>query len=77
MGTAIVPEILGDSALYDYMLYILPLNFAVYTWGLMILIPAEEHEHGHLRRLLNPGLVAIYSGAGLGLTGVSKYLPVF
>ena len=77
MGTAIVPEILGDSALYDYMLYILPLNFAVYTWGLMILIPADEHEHGHLRRLLNPVFVAIFIGAVLGLTGVSKYLPVF
>lgn len=34
MGNAIVPAIMGDSMLYNYMLYILPLNVAVYTWAL-------------------------------------------
>lgn len=77
MGTAIVPAILGDPALYEYMLYILPLNIAVYTWGLMILIPNDEREVSPFRRLLNPVFVSIFVGAILGLTGVAKYLPEF
>ena len=35
MGNAIVPVILGgDSALYSYMLFTLPMSLAVYTWGI-------------------------------------------
>ncbi len=77
MGAAIVPEILGQEMLYHYMLYILPLNIAVYTWGLMILIPQDEREHHPLRRLINPIFIAIVIGAVFGLINVQKFIPVF
>ncbi len=77
MGNAIVPQILGDSALYDYMLYILPLNIAIYTWGLVILIPKGKSEKSAWKNLFNPVFYGIIIGAFLGLTGGINYLPEF
>ncbi len=77
MGNAIVPVILGELALYKYMLYILPLNIAVYTWGLIILIPKNGEKKSVLQSLLNPIFVSILIGAFLGLTGIKDYVPQF
>lgn len=84
MGNAIVPAILGSEALYDYMLFTLPLNIAVYTWGASILIPkehkdsaADQKKQNPLLRLLNPAMVSIALGAILGLTGAEAVIPDF
>lgn len=53
MGNAIVPAILGKEALYQYMLYILPLNLAVYTRGVMILLP-QGKKASRLQKPLQP-----------------------
>lgn len=78
MGNAIVPAILGDEALYNYMLYILPLNIAVYTWGIVILIPKKSSEkNSTLKSLINPIFISIILGAFIGLSGITKYIPSF
>lgn len=77
MGNAIVPAIMGDSMLYNYMLYILPLNVAVYTWGVIILIPKGEKTQNVLKNLLNPIFVSILIGAALGLSGLAESVPSF
>ncbi len=82
MGNAIVPAILGSEALYNYMLFTLPLNIAVYTWGASILIPkdsapADGKKQNPLLRLLNPAMVSIALGALLGLTGAEAVIPAF
>ena len=82
MGNAIVPAILGSEALYNYMLFTLPLNIAVYTWGASILIPKDSAPAGGkkqnpLLRLLNPAMVSIALGALLGLTGAEAVIPAF
>ena len=82
MGNAIVPAILGSEALYNYMLFTLPLNIAVYTWGASILIPKESKpddgkKQNPLLRLLNPAMVSIALGAVLGLTGAEAVIPAF
>ncbi len=74
MGNAIVPAILGDAALFQYMLFTLPLNVAVNTWGLAILIPQKTNP---LKSLLNPPMIAVVIGAVLGLTGISAHVPAF
>jgi predicted permease len=76
MGNAIVPAILGQEMLYNYMLFILPLNIAVYTGGVIILIPKGESKN-ILKSLLNPIFVSIIVGAVLGLTGAKTYIPSF
>lgn len=77
MGNAIVPAILGEAALYDYMLFTLPLNVAVYTWGIASLIPKGEGKQNPLKSLLNPSMFAVVIGMALGLTGVNAHLPAF
>ncbi len=76
MGNAIVPAILGPEMLYNYMLFILPLNIAVYTGGVIILIPQGQGKN-ILKSLLNPIFISIIVGALLGLTGAGKYIPDF
>ena len=77
MGNAIVPAILGEEMLYQYMLYILPLNLAVYTWGIMTLIPRGEKKQSFLKNLCNPIFLSILLGAVLGLSGLSEQIPGF
>jgi len=77
MGNAIVPAILGEAALYDYMLFTLPLNLLAYTWGVAGLIPKSEGKQNPLKSLMNPPMFSVAIGMVLGLTGVSKFLPAF
>ena len=76
MGNAIVPAILGTDALYPYMLFTLPPVFAIYTWGLFILIPKGEKSNP-LKNLLNPPMIAVAIGMFLGLSGLNAHLPAF
>ncbi len=76
MGNAIVPAILGEEALFQYMLFTLPLNVAIYTWGLTILIPRTEKTNP-LKNLLNLPMLSMVVGAVLGLTGLAGYVPAF
>ena len=76
MGNAIVPAILGSEMLYEYMLFILPLNLAVYSGGVIILIPRGEGKN-IIKSLLNPIFVSIVVGAVLGLVGAKQYIPDF
>lgn len=78
MGNAIVPAILSslnDDILYQYMLFTLPLNIAVYTWGVFILIPKGKGSGEVLGSLVNPVFISIIIGAVLGLTGASRVMP--
>lgn len=77
MGNAIVPAILGQGTLYHYMLFTLALNTAVYTWGVLILIPKGEEKKSVLKCLINPIFISIIIGMILGLTGATPYVPEF
>lgn len=80
MGNAIVPAILGavdGEILYKYLLFTLPLNLAVYTWGITTLIPKEQRKGNPLKNLLNPIFIAVLVGAAIGLSGVNEYIPSF
>lgn len=80
MGNAIVPAILGASdpqILYKYLLFTLPLNVAVYSWGLVILVPRGEEKVSPLKNLMNPIIISILIGAALGLSGLGQKLPTF
>lgn len=77
MGNAIVPAILGDEMLYTYMLFTLPLNIGVYTWGITILIPQGEGKRNPLKNLFNPVVFAVVIGALVGLTGAERWIPAF
>ena len=79
MGNAVVLAMFGENTLYEYLLFCLPLNFIVYTWGISTLIPKEEKSEktNPLASLINPSVLAIVLGAILGLTNAQKVLPSF
>lgn len=77
MGNSIVLGVLGSEGLYDYLLFTLPLNIAVYTWGILILIPETAGKKSLLRSMINPVFIAIVSGIILGISGAGNVVPVF
>ena len=78
MGNAIVPAILGgDQSLYEYLLFTIALNTAVYTWGLTILTPKEYRSKNPVKNLLNPIFVSLIAGIIVGITGLNEILPSF
>lgn len=77
MGNSIVPAILGEEILYEYLIFTIPLNIACYTWGVAILIPTGEEKKNPLRNLLNPIVFSLGIGIVLGLTSAQKIMPHF
>lgn len=77
MGNAVVLGVLGDEGLFSYLLFTLPLNIAVYTWGVIILIPEGNGGKSPLKNLFNPIFVSLLAGLILGLFNVKSILPAF
>jgi len=77
MGNAIVPAILGQEFLYDYLLFTLPLNMAAYTWGISILIPKTAEKKNPLKNMFSPVFCGIFAGALIGLLGLKAFVPAF
>lgn len=76
LGNAVVPAVLGgDEALYIYLLFTLPYNTAVYTWGVSLLIPKEHRSGNFLKNLINPVFISLAAGMVCGILGVGKYIP--
>lgn len=77
MGNAVVLGVLGDAGLFKYLLFTLPLNIAVYTWGVIILVPHGAVKGSPLKNLFNPIFVSLLFGMLLGIFDVGAYLPGF
>ena len=78
MGNAIVPAILGgEEFLYKYLLFTLPLNTAVYTWGIAILTPKNYRNGSTLKNLINPIFVSLIAGALFGVLELGRFMPAF
>ncbi len=76
MGNAVVLALLGEEMLFKYMIFTLPMNIVVYTWGTFILTPndAEGRSFG-IKRLINPIIISLVIGLVLGLTNAQQYMP--
>ncbi len=77
LGNSLVPQMLGQEYLYPYLLFTLPINFLAYGWGMNQMVPPEGQRVNPLKRLLNPVIVALVTGAVMGLTGIGRLLPAF
>jgi predicted permease len=78
LGNAIVPAIMGDAIMYDYMLFTIPMNIVLYAWAFNSLIPEGMGEKKSVwKSLLNPTSIAMTIGIVLGLLGVGPKLPGF
>lgn len=77
MGIPVVTAILGEQGLYLYILFCIPINVLIYTWGLCVLIPRGSGNRFSFKQLLNPCMVGMGIGMVLGLTGIGGYMPAF
>lgn len=73
MGNAIVLGVFGEEALFNYMMFTLPFNMFVYSYGVQTLKP--EGGKLSLKAFVNPIFISILLGAVLGFFKVP--LPVF
>lgn len=78
LGNAVILALFGDETLYSYLLFTLPIQALVNTWGLAIMIP-DDGSKSVFSRLKTPVFGAIIIGAALGLSGLGKegVMPAF
>lgn len=79
LGNAVILDLFGDATLYYYLLFTLPIQTLVNTWGLAIMIPKSENNASVFSRLKTPVFASIIIGAALGLTGLGRegVMPAF
>ena len=77
LGNSLVPQMLGQEYLYPYLLFTLPINTWAYMWGMNQMVPPEGERVNPFKRLLNPVIISLLTGALLGLTGIGRLLPAF
>ena len=65
-GYTMVDNLMGTEALMDFMMFCLPANFYVYTYGYCILTGNKASP----KRLLNPVMITILIGAAVGLLAI-------
>ena len=69
MGNALVLGLLGEQALFRYMIFTIPTNVFTYTLGIVWLSAGKEKLSPKL--LINPMFAAMALGTVMGLTGIS------
>lgn len=79
IGYALVPMLLGEEALFHFMLFVFPGEIICNSWGYMLLIPekTDGKPNSVWKRLFNPVFISLLVGAVLGLTGLKNYIPEF
>ena len=77
MGDPIVLALFGNLGLAFFKLYCLPVQLMIYSWGISVMIPADEKKGGAWRRVINAPTVAMLLGIAVGLSGTGKYIPAF
>ncbi len=75
MGNALVLGVFGEKVLFDYMMFYLPFQIFIYTYGVYSLIPKENGGKFDLKSLINPPLMGILLGMILGIFKIP--LPEF
>lgn len=70
MGNAVVLGVFGEAALFDYMIFTLPLYLYTYSIGTVSLIPVQESRRFRMKALINPIFVSLLLGIILGLIAI-------
>lgn len=75
MGYPIVQSIFGQDMLFDYMIFVIPINTIVYTWGIAQIVPSSENKR-NIKSLFNAVNVAMIVGMIFGLLNITIPSPV-
>ncbi len=76
IGIAFIEGLL-PNLLFDYLLFILPMNLYTFSLGVAWLIPNEDNKKTGItiKNFLNPICISLPIGALLGITHIMDYLP--
>ena len=69
MGNAVMLGVFGEDMFFDYLIFTMPINVVIYTWGVALLIPGGSGKNP-LKRLINPVCMAMVLGAVIGLLSI-------
>ena len=72
MGYPLIEGVFGTEMLFKMMLFVIPFNITIYTYGIYILNPKHEMS---FKGIMNPSIIGMIVGIVLGLTGIK--LPPF
>lgn len=75
MGNALVLGIFGEEALFDYMMFTIPLNILTFSVCVSWLIPNQNNSKFSIKSLCNPICIALVLGIVLGVTQIP--VPAF
>ncbi len=75
MGNAVVLGVFGEEALFNYMMFTLPFNMFVYSYGVQTLKPNTSGGKISIKAFINPIFISIVLGGALGFFHVK--LPEF
>ena len=75
LGNAIIPQIMGEAALFSYLLFTLPMNVVVYAWAMNSIIPDEGEKKSVWKNFSNPVFISLLIGVALGLLNAGKWMP--
>lgn len=67
----------GTAGLFQFSLFQFVIVMITYTWGIAQLLPDKQKPTlaGSLRKCINANSVAMLAGIGLGLVGVTEWMP--
>lgn len=74
MGNAIAQGVFGDTFLFDYLIYTIPLNIVCYSIGVAWLKPDKDSKITW-KNFVNPTMIAVVIGIILGITSMEKVIP--
>lgn len=74
-GIPLVSGTLGEEALFDYLIFCIPMYVICYSIGVVWLIPSENGAKVSFKSFVNPICVSLLIGMAFGLAGVR--LPGF
>lgn len=79
-GNFLIVGVWGEEMLFKYLLFSMFPVIACQTWGLYVLIPKENGItilESLKKGLINPPVIALFTGIVFGLTGLAKFVPGF
>ncbi len=68
MGYPLVEAVFGEQALFYMLVFVIPYNIMIYTYGMYILNPNREFS---IKKLLNPSIIAMILGIIAGIFEVN------
>lgn len=76
-GYPTILALFGQLGLFQYQLYMLLNQVLCYVWGVGQMMPAEDKGgwKGVMKKLFNPVVLGIITGAVLGLTEIAQWIP--